>query len=279
MRQAARLLVFAAGLLLTACATDPVIRTDFDRTADFFTYQTFGFAERPGTDTSGYASLLTQRLERAIGRELIARGYEEAKQAPDLLVDFHARAQDKLRVTAVPPLLAPYPRDYGGYRRGFYDPWFGYDSFTDVQSYTEGTLSVDLIDRARRRVVWQGVATDRFAARRRSLASGRGGRDGEGHLRIVPDARSASRYRWRCGSTLTPASSAAPLSVCDPGCCGLIDQPPGDEAVEVERPADRVMLAMGDQVGGEPPPGRNRLESASTPAAVQDHALDRCRAR
>ena len=161
MRQVARLVILVTGLALAACATDPVIRTDFDRTADFSTYRSFGFAERPGTDTSGYASLLTQRLERAIGRELTARGYVEAGRAPDLLVDFHARAQDKLRVTSVPPLLASYPRDYGGYRRGFYDPWSGYDSYTDVQSYTEGTVSVDLIDRAHRRVVWQGIATDR----------------------------------------------------------------------------------------------------------------------
>ena len=161
MRQILRFVAVLLGLGLAGCAANPIIHTDMDRTADFAAYRTFGFAERPGTDHTEYASLLTQRLERAVTRELAGRDYVQDESYPDLLVDFHSASQDKLRVTASPPLLPPFPSRYDGYGTGFYDPWPGYGGFTDVQSYTEGILHIDLIDRQHGKVVWQGVATSR----------------------------------------------------------------------------------------------------------------------
>jgi hypothetical protein len=53
--------VFGAAALaaLAGCATGPDIRTDYNRTADFSAYRTFGFVARPGTDRQGYESLTT----------------------------------------------------------------------------------------------------------------------------------------------------------------------------------------------------------------------------
>jgi hypothetical protein len=47
---------------------------------------------------------------------------------------------------------------YYGYRSGFYGGWPGYGWGDDVYQYTEGTLSVDLVDARRRQLVWEGVA-------------------------------------------------------------------------------------------------------------------------
>ncbi|HEX2525039.1 MAG TPA: DUF4136 domain-containing protein [Geminicoccus sp.] len=158
MRFVGRFLWVLLMVSLVACTREPVIRTDFDRTADFGTYRSFGFEPKLGTDPNGYSSLLTQRLKAAVSRELMARGYVEQAEAPDLLVNFHAGLQNKVRVTSTPPLWGPWPYDFYGYGDGFYGRWAGYGGWTDVQSYTLGTLNIDLIDRARRQLVWQGVA-------------------------------------------------------------------------------------------------------------------------
>jgi hypothetical protein len=162
MRVLTRGLAVLTALWLAACAAEPVIRTDYDRTVDFSAFRSFGFAEKLGTDVAGYSSLLTQRLKRAVSQELTQRGYVPAEQEPDLLVTFYSRVQDKLRVTPAPPLWGAFPYDYyGPYGWGMYRPWPGYGGYADVQSYSEGTLTIDLIDRQHRQIVWEGVAVSR----------------------------------------------------------------------------------------------------------------------
>lgn len=133
---------------LAGCASKPTVRThaapDFQPGA----YRSFGFFQDTSRDRAGYASFARQYLEAAIARELQARGYESAGQ-PDLLVNFHLVAREKLEVTSTP---APYY----GWRRGY--TWRGLGYETDVRSFTEGTLIVDLVDRARNQLVWEGVA-------------------------------------------------------------------------------------------------------------------------
>ena len=49
---------------------------------------------------------------------------------------------------------------YYGYRGGMYSAWGGYD--TEVSEYTVGTLNVDLVDAARKELVWEGTAVGRL---------------------------------------------------------------------------------------------------------------------
>jgi hypothetical protein len=51
---------------------------------------------------------------------------------------------------------------YYGYRGGFYSPWVGWGN-NEVRSYREGTLNVDLVDAARKQLVWEGVAVGRLS--------------------------------------------------------------------------------------------------------------------
>jgi hypothetical protein len=116
--------------------------------------------------------LTTQRLKAAVTREMTARGYVYAEANPDLLVNFSARLQNKIDVNTT-----PVPMDYYGYRRGLYGPWPGYAMATDVDRYTEGTLNIDLIDAARKEMVWEGVAVGEVIDREVSeetLNEGRG---------------------------------------------------------------------------------------------------------
>lgn len=159
------------GLLLAAalvggCATPgPTIRAEYDKSADLGQYRSFGFFSPLGTDKEGYQSVVSTYLKAATRRELEARGLRYDEAAPQLLVNFGAKLSDKLRVTEVPaPDLRPtlgIRYGYYGYRAGLYGTWPLYQTETRVDQYQEGTLNVDVVDAARKQLVWEGVATGR----------------------------------------------------------------------------------------------------------------------
>jgi hypothetical protein len=151
----------AAVGLLSACSTGPTIRSDYDHNVNFAQYRSFGFMSPLGTDHGGYTSLFTERLKTATRGQMEMRGYVYSEQAPDLLVNFSAKLQNKTQVVAAPPVMPMGPYyGYYGYRTGFYGGWPGYYGFgEDVYQYTEGTLNIDLIDARKRQLVWEGIST------------------------------------------------------------------------------------------------------------------------
>lgn len=154
-------LAAAAGLLaLGGCASGPNVRADYDRSADFSAYKTFAFASPLGTDRNGYQSVVSQHLKAATQRELEARGMRLDAAAPQLLVNFSATLSDKLRVTTMPTMGVGAGMGYYGYRGGMYSTWPLYADQTTVSQYQEGTLNIDVVDAARKQLVWEGVVTD-----------------------------------------------------------------------------------------------------------------------
>lgn len=144
-------------LLVTACASGPQVKSDYDRNADFGSYRTFAFMAPLGTDRAGYTTLLTERLKMLTRLQMEQRGYSYDAQSPDLLINF--LAQSRQQTEYVPPPPMPWGPNYYGYRMGWYDPWMGYGFGPDVIQYTEGVLSIDLIDARKKQLVWEGVAT------------------------------------------------------------------------------------------------------------------------
>ena len=155
--QSAATAVLLASLLLGGCATGPEVRADHDRTADFASYRSFGFASPLGTDRVGYQSIVSQHLKAAAQRQLEARGLRLDDAAPQLLVNFGAVLSDKLRVTSFPAVGMGW--GYYGYRSGMYAGWPLYEQ-TMVTPYKEGTLNIDVVDAARRQLIWEAVVTD-----------------------------------------------------------------------------------------------------------------------
>ena len=150
-------LAAAAGLLaLGGCATEPDVRVDYDRTANFSAYQTFAFASPLGTDRGGYQTIVSQHLKAATQREMEARGMRLDPAAPQLLVNFSAALSDKLRVSRMPTVTM----GYYGYRGGLHSVWPLYADQTAVSQYREGTLNIDVVDAARKQLVWESVVTD-----------------------------------------------------------------------------------------------------------------------
>ena len=150
----------AAVLLLSACASKPSIQSDYDHTVDFSQYSTYGFFNPMGIENPNYSSIYGSIFRSAISREMESRGYTKSDN-PDLLINVSGRLQDKTRVTTTSD---PYMSGgYYGYRRGRYGAWggYGYGTTTHVSNYTEGTVNVDMVDRAQKRMVWEGVAVGR----------------------------------------------------------------------------------------------------------------------
>lgn len=158
----------AAVALLAGCATAPVVRTRMAEQVDLASFHTYGFVAKPGTDTGPYKSLTTQQLEKDVGEELQSRGYAAvaAGETPDLLVNFTVGAHDRVEGMA----MAPGPGWGGGWgwspsRFGPWGPWGSAFGYSDVQTVTTVSLSIDLINRVNNAVVWSGTAFSELSRR------------------------------------------------------------------------------------------------------------------
>ncbi len=153
MRSFATTGLLAAALIATSmlagCASTPSVRSDYDKSADFGSFRTFGFLDQ-GTEAK---SLAIQTLEAAATREMEARGYKLAAE-PDLLVHFTGKLEDRTDVQSVPgPMYGP-AWGYGGWYGSPYGGW-NYNQQVTTRHYQVGQLVMDIVDRAKRQVVFQ----------------------------------------------------------------------------------------------------------------------------
>jgi hypothetical protein len=151
-------LACTAALALSGCASGPDVRADFDKSADFGKYRTFGFVAQTGSNAGDAKSLSTQILQQAATREMQTRGYSLAEN-PDLVINFKGKLEEKTDVESVP---APYYGPgwgYGGWYGAPYGGWGGSSQVT-TRRYNVGTLVMDVVDREKRQVVFQGGIED-----------------------------------------------------------------------------------------------------------------------
>lgn len=150
----------ALALLLAGCATGPRITSEADPEADFGSYRTFGFYTPLALEKEGYATPTTDRIKAATRAQLESRGYTYTTQQPDLWVNLNAYMQERTDVTSFPTVDYSY---YYSYRARAYFAVPYWRDQTQVRQYTEGTLNVDLVDRQKNRLVWEGIAVGRIA--------------------------------------------------------------------------------------------------------------------
>ena len=142
-----------AAVALAGCASGPDIRADYDKAADFGAYRTYGFVAQAGTDTGDFKSLSTQMMQKAAAREMEARGYTRSEN-PDLVINFKGKLEEKVDVESTP---APYYGPGWGYRGWYGAPYGGWGtSEVTTRRYNVGTLVMDVVDREKRQVVFQG---------------------------------------------------------------------------------------------------------------------------
>lgn len=131
------LLVLAA--LSVGSATGSEAPVDFDPSVDFSLFRTYSWK----MGTPARSSEAQKRIEAAVNRELQERGLEQVSQNAQLLVLTHALAEKHTMEQLNDPAYFGY---WSGVLAAPYD--FGV-----------GTLVVDLVDAAREKVIWRGVAS------------------------------------------------------------------------------------------------------------------------
>ncbi|MCU4157642.1 DUF4136 domain-containing protein [Carboxylicivirga sp. A043] len=136
---------------LSACKTTEVY-SDFDPNAKFDSYTNFMVLEHmksmPIKDNA------KQWLHSAIKQQMTQRGYNETK-SPDLLVKVMIKTQTK-ETTSL-------QRNDNFYWGSTYYP-YGWGINTGVSkvnydTHTEGTIIIDIIDRKKKELIWQGRAS------------------------------------------------------------------------------------------------------------------------
>ncbi|PJK09363.1 hypothetical protein CO614_02250 [Lysobacteraceae bacterium NML120232] len=157
MLAATALLLFLAG-----CASGPHVRTDYDPDANFGKYKTWGWYTPIAMEQAGYSSWMSERIKRNIEREMEARGYRFNAEKADLRVNFQAAVQERNDVYTAPRMDFQYFWSYRARAYVAFPIW--YDEAV-VSRYTEGTLTVDLVDAEHNRMVWTGDAIGRVVRR------------------------------------------------------------------------------------------------------------------
>lgn len=127
-------------LLGYGCASMNVA-SDFDPAADFGRYGSYAWADQETTAPEELDKLIKSSVERI----LATTGYFKTgpRGVPDFLIAWSGGLQDRFDATS----------------RG-YTYWRGYPVAEEasVTRYKEGTLTIDIIDVATKKLVWQGWA-------------------------------------------------------------------------------------------------------------------------
>lgn len=141
-------------LILQGCSSISVI-SDYDPEVNFNNYKTYAFY-KTGIDKVRISDLDKKRILRAIETEMSNKGFIKSKD-PDVLVSIFTNERVEVNV-----YNGGWGYGYGwgwgwpGYY-GYYGPygWPGYYGGT-VSTRTEGALYIDLIDKKKRALIWQG---------------------------------------------------------------------------------------------------------------------------
>jgi len=149
-------LLTASLLLVTGCVSTPQVEIASDPNADFPRYATFTFHEPLHTDReSGVSTVLSQLLRSLTMEAMESRGYGYVQQGADLEINFFVETREKIE---------SYPEVGWGAHYGYWNypfgVWTGYGSET-IRQYTVGTLHLDIVDLARKQLVWEAIAVGR----------------------------------------------------------------------------------------------------------------------
>lgn len=127
------------------------VRFDYDHSVDFSGYSTYAWIERDNSVESMIPEHLNIRLRRVTEDVLAEKGFDPAPAPPqtDLLLTYYYSDTNELQINHIP---------YSPYSPWGYGYWGGFNyGYTEVRSYTKGTLVLDIVDARTHQLVWVGV--------------------------------------------------------------------------------------------------------------------------
>jgi hypothetical protein len=146
----------AAGVVLAGANPAPEeVYIDYDRKARLVGYKTYAIAEPAGDVSLEQRAPITHRqLLKALKKRIDAGGrLTETATDPDLYVTYRVANTEETDMTAVDYATGP------GWSGGYYWAGVGWGPASEtVNTYTVGTLVIDIWDARAKRAVWRGIA-------------------------------------------------------------------------------------------------------------------------
>ena len=157
MQTRMRQLTLGIGLILAAGCAGQQVTTDYSPATSFSQFKTFALVSSP--DTAAAQQLLDQRVRNAVQAQLTTKGLTPAdRQNADLYVGYGMVDKTHRQVYTY--------NDGWGWGGGWgwrYYRWGVAWPMTvqrRVETYTDGTVVVNLVDAKTKKVVWEGEVPD-----------------------------------------------------------------------------------------------------------------------
>jgi len=147
-------------MLVTACASNARVQSDFENGLDFSQYDTYNFRKPAVIENPAFTQFLGQSFRSAIEPQMLVRGIAKSDN-PDVLINVTVDVEDISRAPAHNscPSYGDYYSRYLGKNLGS----GGGD--TPFCRYTEGTIKIDMVDVEQERTIWKGVSRVRIDKR------------------------------------------------------------------------------------------------------------------
>ena len=140
------IVLIGLALFLANASFAQQVQTDFDRAANFSQYKTYSWkkVQTPGP-------LWVDRIKAAVDAALAAKGWTQVESGGDISIV-------AIEINRDQQSLNTFYDDFGGGWR-----WRGFGGFgestTTSETYTVGTIVVDLFDAKSKNLVWRGVSS------------------------------------------------------------------------------------------------------------------------
>jgi hypothetical protein len=144
-----------AGIALMTIALPAMaqqVSIDYDRWARFTTFKTFAWHQTEETSLLGVSEMMHQRIKGIIIEQFSSGRLKFVEEDPDLYVTYHTSARESLRLDTL-------AWGYGFPSNWYWDPYSSGSigmSTTNVRTYTQGILIIDVWDAKEKTLVWRG---------------------------------------------------------------------------------------------------------------------------
>ncbi len=131
-------------LFVLASCSSVRVNTDYDKNVTFDGYKTYAY-QKNGIDQVAISDLDKKRILRSIDEVMATKGFSKS-ETPDVLITFFTKEREQVSVNQFNV----------GWGWGW-NPWMWGGNSTTVNQYTEGTLTIDIIDAKKKELIWQGM--------------------------------------------------------------------------------------------------------------------------
>lgn len=136
-------------LFVLASCSSVSVNSDYDKNATFDNYKTYAY-NKTAIDKVEISDLDKKRILHSIDEVMTLKGFSKS-ETPDVLINFFTKEREQVDVTQF--------NAGWGYGWGWgWNPWM-WGGSTSINKYTEGTLTIDVIDAKKKELVWQGIGT------------------------------------------------------------------------------------------------------------------------